>query len=175
MAMIGRPAPKAYWRWRRKFRFYRPCANLPNAPRARVGLPNWVSRLTRKTAHLARLYLDALGFPDAEPLPVLSWDDALDAAESGDLNSEGWEAEEQLRAALTDRVLAGVSEDGLGVMLAHLSAALAEPLAEMADEALMMADEPPDAIRDLAVGAAQQAAFGGALAGVWRRRQTGRR
>ncbi|MEL0151307.1 MAG: hypothetical protein VW950_06690, partial [Rhodobiaceae bacterium] len=80
-----------------------------------------------ETAHLARLYLDALGFPDAEPLPVLSWDDALDAAESGDLNSEGWEAEEQLRAALTDRVLAGVSEDGLGVMLAHLSAALAEP------------------------------------------------
>ena len=117
-----------------------------------------------ETAHLARLYLDALGFPDAEPLPVLSWDDALDAAESGDLNSEGWEVEEQLRAALTDRVLGGVSEDGLGVMLAHLSAALAEPLAEMADEALMMADETPDAIRDLAVGAAQQAAFGGALA-----------
>ena len=117
-----------------------------------------------ETAHLARLYLDALGFPDAEPLPVLSWDDALDAAESGDLNSEGWEAEEQLRAALTDRVLVGMSEDGLGVMLAHLSAALAEPLAEMADEALMMADEPPDVIRDLAVGAAQQAAFGGALA-----------
>jgi hypothetical protein len=41
---------------------------------------------------LARLYLDALGFPDAEPLPVMNWDDALDAAESGDLNSEAWEA-----------------------------------------------------------------------------------
>ena len=117
-----------------------------------------------ETAHLARLYLDALGFPDAEPLPVMNWDDALDAAESGDLNSEAWEAEEQLRAALTDRVLNAVSEEGLSVMLAHLSAALAEPLSEMADEALMMADEPPDAIRDLAVGAAQQAAFGGALA-----------
>ena len=117
-----------------------------------------------KTDNLARAYLDGLGFPDAEPLPVLNWDDALDASESGDLNSAAWEAEEQLRAALTDRVLEGVSEEGLGVMLAHLSAALAEPLAEMADEALMMADEPPDAIRDLAVGAAQQAAFGGALA-----------
>ena len=93
----------------------------------------------------------------------MSWDDALDAAESGDLNSEGWEVEEQLRAALTDRVLAGVSEDGLGDAGAFIGA-LAEPLAEMADEALMMADEPPDAIRDLAVGAAQQAAFGGALA-----------
>ena len=117
-----------------------------------------------KTDNLARAYLDGLGFPDAEPLPVLNWDDALDASESGDLNSAAWEAEEQLRAALTDRVLEGVSEEGLGVMLAHLSAALAEPLAEMADEALMMDDEPPDAIRDLAVGAAQQAAFGGALA-----------
>ena len=117
-----------------------------------------------KTDNLARAYLDGLGFPDAEPLPVLNWDDALDASESGDLNSAAWEAEEQLRAALTDRVLEGVSEEGLGVMLAHLSAALAEPLAEMADEALMMADEPPDVIRDLAVGAAQQAAFGGALA-----------
>lgn len=114
--------------------------------------------------HLARAYLDMLGFPDAEPVPVLNWDDALDAAESGDLNSEAWEAEEQLRAALSDRVLQGISEEGLGVMLAHLQAALAEPVSEMVDEALMMADEPPDAIRDLAVGAAQQAAFGGALA-----------
>lgn len=114
--------------------------------------------------YLARAYLDMLGFPDAEPVPVMNWDDALDAAESGDLNSEGWEAEEQLRAALSDRVLQGISEEGLGVMLAYLQAALAEPVPEMVDEALMMADEPPDAIRDLAVGAAQQAAFGGALA-----------
>lgn len=117
-----------------------------------------------EAAYLARAYLDMLGFPDAEPVPVMNWDDALDAAESGDLNSEGWEAEEQLRAALSDRVLEGISEEGLGVMLAYLQAALAEPVPEMVDEALMMADEPPDAIRDLAVGAAQQAAFGGALA-----------
>lgn len=114
--------------------------------------------------YMARAYLDMLGFPDAEPVPVLNWDDALDASESGDLNSEAWEAEEQLRAALSERVLQGISEEGLGVMLAHLQAALAEPVPEMVDEALMMADEPPDAIRDLAVGAAQQAAFGGALA-----------
>lgn len=135
---------------------------------ARATRARWFAELGEpidgETAHLARLYLDALGFPDAEPLPVMNWDDALDASESGDLNSEAWEAEEQLRAALTDRVLEGVSEEGLGVMLANLSAALAEPVAEMADEALMMADEAPDSIRDLAVGAAQQAAFGGALA-----------
>ena len=36
---------------------------------------------------------------------------------------------------------------------------------EMADEALMMADEPPDAIRDLAVGAAAAALMDGRAIG----------
>jgi uncharacterized protein YidB (DUF937 family) len=116
------------------------------------------------TSQVARAYLDTLGFPDADALQVSDWDDALDAAVSLDLNTQAWEAEEQLRAALMDEVLSAVSEEGLGVMLAHLAAQLAEPVPEMVDEALMMADEAPDAIRDLAVGAAQQAAHGAALA-----------
>lgn len=116
------------------------------------------------TTQVARSYLDALGFPDADAVPVLNWDDALDAAASLDLNAEAWEAEEQLRAALMDAVLTAVSEEGLGVMLAHLAAQLSEPVGEMIDEALMLVDEAPDAIRDLAVGAAQQAAHGAALA-----------
>jgi hypothetical protein len=58
-------------------------------------------------------------------------------------------------------VLNAVSEEGLSVMLAHLSAALAEPLSEMADEALMMADEPPDA--DSRFGCRR-----GATSGLWR-------
>jgi hypothetical protein len=116
------------------------------------------------TAQIARAYLDGLGFPDAEAIAVLNWDDALDASESLDLNAEAWEAEEQLRAALMDDVLQNVSEEGLGVLLAHLAAQLAEILPEMIDEALMMADELPDTIRDLAVGSAQQAAHGAALA-----------
>jgi hypothetical protein len=116
------------------------------------------------TGQVARAYLDTLGFPDADALQVSDWDDALDAAVSLDLNTQAWEAEEQLRAALMDEVLSAVSEEGLGVMLAHLAAQLAEPVPEMVDEALMMADEAPDAIRDLAVGAAQQAAHGAALA-----------
>ncbi len=129
---------------------------------------NWFSELgdpiDEKTAYLARSYLDMLGFPDADAIGVMSWDDALDASASLDLNTEAWEVEEQLRAGLMEEALAGVSEEGLGVMLAHLSAQLAEVLPELIDEALMMADELPDAIRDLAVGAAQQAAHGGALA-----------
>ena len=66
-----------------------------------------------ETEHLAWLYLDALGFPDAEAVPVLNWDDALDAAAGLDLNAEAWEAEEQ-GAALMDEVLGSVSEAGLG-------------------------------------------------------------
>ena len=117
-----------------------------------------------ETAQVARAYLDGLGFPDAEAIAVPDWNDALEAAMSLDLNAEAWEAEEQLRAALTDEVLRGVSEEGLGVLLAHLAAQLAEMLPELVDEALYMADEAPETFRDLAVGAAQQAAHGAALA-----------
>lgn len=120
--------------------------------------------LDDKTQKIARAYLDGLGFPDADAVGVPDWDDALDAAASLDLNAEAWEAEEQLRAAVMDEVLGVVSEEGLGVMLAHLAAQLAGQVPEMIDEALMLADEAPDSIRDLAVGAAQQAAHGGALA-----------
>ncbi len=116
------------------------------------------------TEQIARAYLDGLGFPDADAIAVMNWDDALDASETLDLNAEAWEAEEQLRAALMDEVLSGVSEEGLGVVLAHMAAQLADLLPEMIDEALMMADELPDTIRDLGVGSAQQAAHGAALA-----------
>ena len=112
---------------------------------------------------MARAYLDGLGYPDAEPAPMMNWDDALDAALSLDINSAGWEAEEQLRAALVDAALTQVSEEGLGVLLAHLAAQLSETLHELAEEALYMADELPDHVIDLAVGAGQQAAYGAAL------------
>ena len=75
---------------------------------------------------MARAYLDGLGYPDAEAAPMMNWDDALDAALSLDINSAGWEAEEQLRAALVDAALTQVSEEGLGVLLAHLAAQLSE-------------------------------------------------
>ena len=116
-----------------------------------------------ETQQIARAYLDALGYPQADAIAVLNWDDALDAAASLDMNTEAWEAEEQLRAALLDQALLGVSEEGLGVMLSHLAAQLSDVLREMAEEAIYMADEMPEHIIDLAVGAGQQAAHGAAL------------
>ena len=119
--------------------------------------------LEASVKNMARAYLDGLGYPDAEAAPMMNWDDALDAALSLDINSAGWEAEEQLRAALVDAALTQVSEEGLGVLLAHLAAQLSETLHELAEEALYMADELPDHVIDLAVGAGQQAAYGAAL------------
>lgn len=113
---------------------------------------------------VARHFLDGLGYPQADAIPVMSWDDALDAAASLDLNTEGWEAEEQLRAGLVEQALAGISEQGMGVMLAHLSAELAPVLTELAEEAAYLADEPPEGLLDLMVGAGQQAANGAAWA-----------
>jgi hypothetical protein len=116
-----------------------------------------------ETKQIARAYLDTLGYPHADAIAVLNWDDALDASETLDMNTQAWEAEEQLRAALLDQALRGVSEEGLGVMLSHLAAQLSDVLRQMAEEALYMADELPDHIIDLAVGAGQQAAHGAAL------------
>ena len=127
------------------------------------GLPSVGEPLGASVKELARAYLDGLGYPEAEAAPMLNWDDALDAALSLDVNSAGWEAEEQLRAALVDAALTQVSEEGLGVLLAHLAAQLSETLHELAEEALYMADELPDHVIDLAVGAGQQAAYGAAL------------
>ncbi len=117
---------------------------------------------------LARAYLDALGYPQAEARPVLNWDDALNAAASLDLNNEGWEVEEQLRAGLVNQVLGDISEEGMGVMLAHLAAQAAPVLSALAEEVVMMTDMPPDLadenVLDLMVGAGQQAVFGAAWA-----------
>ncbi len=128
---------------------------------------SWFSRLGEPfsplVTTLARNYLDGLGYPLATAALVLNWDDALDAAASLDFNAEGWEVEEQLRAGLLDRAMAGLSEEGLGVMLTHLGAQLSDVLRELAEEALYMADELPDHILDLAIGIGQQAAHGAAL------------
>lgn len=116
----------------------------------------------------ARAFLDGLGFPHAQAVAVLNWEDALDAAASCGVNSPSWEAEEQLRADAVARTSAAVGEQGMGVMLAHLAAELAPLLAEAAEEAVVLADalthDMDDNIIDLMVGAGQQAVFGAAWA-----------
>lgn len=111
----------------------------------------------------AALYLEGLGLPEAAPAPLLGWRDAADAAQSMDVNSEAWEIEEQFRAAAAADALTLVSEEGLGIMLAHLAASLAEDINGCVGEALHLADEESAQLENLAAGAAQQAVHGAAL------------
>ena len=86
MVMIGRPVPRACWRWRRKFALSA-LRDLPNARRARVGRIG--EPIDVKTEHLARL----VGRPRSDARAGVELDDVLDAAASLDLNAEAWEAE----------------------------------------------------------------------------------
>lgn len=120
--------------------------------------------LERDDHALAQLYLTELGFPDADVAILPDWDDAIDVAQTHDLNSEAWEAEEQLRAALSETALELISPEGLQLVLTYLAAQLAEPLREAAEEALSLSDENIEALVELLVGAGQQAAYGAVLA-----------
>ncbi len=115
------------------------------------------------TMDTAERYADALGFPDARVALVTDWAEAAAAAESLDFDSAAWEAEEQLRAALTMDALEHISEEALQVALTHVAATVQQPILTSAEEALAIWDEDDGALRDLAVGGAVQACHQAAL------------
>ncbi len=132
---------------------------------SRVG---WFSRLGeqlgRQHEGLAREYLAALGFPDARTALIEGWEDAAIAAESLDWDAAGWEAEEQLRAALMHRALELVSEQDLELLLAQVNAQAFEGIEMGAHEAAALFDSDDPALIDLAIGSAAQICHLAALA-----------
>lgn len=119
--------------------------------------------LDKETQDTARYFADALGFPDAYVALVEDWEEASYAAANPDWNTEGWEAEEQLMATLTNQALELMSEEDLGMALTHV-AATASPLIDDVVEAL--ADEhglADQAFLTAAKGAALQACHQSAL------------
>jgi hypothetical protein len=120
--------------------------------------------LTPGARAAGRLYLEGLGFPDADIALLADWEDAAGAAESLDWNSPSWEQEESLRADLTDRALGFLSEEALSIAMAMIAAEIAEPARESFEEAAALADLESDALEKLAVGAATQGAHQAALA-----------
>jgi hypothetical protein len=106
----------------------------------------------------ARLYADGLGFPDADIAILVDWENAAAAAESADWNSPAWEAEELLRADLTARALRQLSEEALQIASTMIADQIAEPAREAMEEAASIWDVEDEALRQLAVGAAVQAA-----------------
>ena len=125
---------------------------------AMVGQP-----LTGRETDVARDYLDALGFPDAGMAALETWEDAADAALNPEIDTDWWEAEEQMRAALTMEAVDRLGEEALEIALAHVArrvASAAGPQAEMA--AALTGGDDPEVIQ-AAVGAAALACHQAAL------------
>lgn len=120
----------------------------------------------RRTVDLARAYANALGFPEAYPAFMADWEEAADAAENTEVNSPAWEAEEQLRAALTDDVLLAIDENVLEMVMTHVATSVTpviDAAAQEAREFLLIDDEE---FVQAAAGAAAQATYQAALVGM---------
>jgi len=120
----------------------------------------------RDTVRTARDYADALGFPEADPGFLGDWEEAADAAANTEINSPAWEAEEQLRAALTSDALDVLDEQTLEMVMTHVSHSVSEAVEAGAGEAaaeLRIFDE--EFVR-AASGAAVQAAYMATLAAI---------
>jgi len=111
----------------------------------------------------ARAYLDALGFADADLVPVRDWEEAAFAAENPGFDSAWWDAEEQLRAALNSEALAHVDERELQLVLPRLAERAAAPARRAAQEAAVLAKMSDAELLQAAVGAAMQSAHQRAL------------
>ena len=124
---------------------------------------SWFSRLGQPLGDdvlaLAQAYLDQLGFPDATPVPAGDWDEAAYAAENTDLNSEGWEVEEQLRADLSREALLYTDEAALAEALDRITQLAGSQALEAAQTASTLWPVADDAMVDVAIGHAVQAAY----------------
>lgn len=120
----------------------------------------------RETVRIARDYADALGFPEAEPAFMPDWEDAAAAAENTEFNSPAWEAEEQLRAALTDEVLLAIDPQTLEMVMTHVAQAVTEAIDEAAKEAAEFLRIDDESFVMATSGAAAQAVYQAALVGM---------
>jgi len=113
--------------------------------------------LSDEDLEAAGAYLSALGFSDAAPARVGSWEDAIAAAESLDWDSEGWAREEALRAALTAEALETLSEEEFEVVMSYVASIVAPQIKAAADEVARLSDLEDAEILTAAVGAGIQA------------------
>lgn len=119
--------------------------------------------LTAGARAAARAYTSGLGFPDADVAVLVDWEDAAIAAENIGWDSPAFEAEELRRSDLTARSLEILSEDALRIALTLIADRVAEPAKESMEQASFIWDVEDEGQRQLAVGAAVQAAHQAAL------------
>lgn len=120
-------------------------------------------RLDSREVTLARAYLDGLGFPDADPAPLGSWEDAAIAAEALDTDPLAWEAEEMLRAGLVERALERLDREALDAALTLVASAIGEVAREAAEAAAAIDDVYDETVVNTAAGGLIQAAHGAVL------------
>jgi hypothetical protein len=125
---------------------------------SQVGRP--LNPVTRK---LAQSYLDALGIAHIGIAPLHDWREASEAAETYGFDSPQFETEEQLRAALSDRALAHMSERALEVVLTHVTACATAALDSRLEEEAELWELKDEAVLTAARGAALAAAHNAAL------------
>lgn len=127
----------------------------------------WFSRLGEpldaREHHLARLYLDGLGFPEAEPALLGNWDDAAAAAETLDRDPLGWEAEEMLRTGLVSQALERLDEQAVSTALALVAQKTGDTARDAVEDAAALSDVEDLDLVHAAAGALAQAANGAAL------------
>ncbi|MEO0413303.1 MAG: hypothetical protein AAF221_15865 [Pseudomonadota bacterium] len=132
-----------------------------------VGRMPWFSRmglpLEASDEDMARAYLDYLGFPEIDIVLVDSFEAAEDAASTLDVNAPAWEAEEQLRAALTQEAAQMVPEDELAEILQYVNSAAAESATEAIEQVLPRLGPMPEDLATSAIGASVKAAHLAAL------------
>jgi hypothetical protein len=121
----------------------------------------WFARLgdalNAEDMEAAEAYLAALGFTDAEPARVGTWEDAIAAAESLDWDSEGWAREEAMRAGLTGEALETLTEEEFEVVTGYVTSTVAPQIKAAAEEVARLSDLDDVEILNAAVGAGVQA------------------
>ena len=127
----------------------------------------WFSRLgeplDEREQHLARIYLDGLGFPEAEPAVLTSWDEAAGAAETLDRDPVAWEAEEMLRTSLAAQALERLDEQAVATALAMVAQKTGDTARDAVEDAAAIADVEDMDLVHAAAGALAQAANWAAL------------
>jgi hypothetical protein len=111
----------------------------------------------------AEAYVAALGFPDVDVVGVEDWDEAAALAEGLDVNDTAWDAEEQLRAALTQDATDRFGEEDLALVMAHLGAQAAPAIQDAIIAAARAGGVRDEALLDAAIGAATLACHQAAL------------
>jgi len=128
---------------------------------------DWFHRLGQPlggiTTGLAEDYVNLLGFPGTWVATVADWEHAAIAAENPDINSDSWEAEEQLRAHLTIEATMIFGEQELQDALEAITATAGPIIFDAAANAAAMWGVEDDAIVEACAGAALQACYNAAL------------